>query len=429
MKNPGCLRKVLIGIILLMSISSALVYFTFVKGMYKAEEVEYTAIVIENGLLFSGLDEIPNQQRILIRKGSISCIGSACEVPENAKIIDASGLSVLPALTDLGIQFYRASGEDRNSSSFQQFISFTQQRPEVRQNFHLAGISTIRSIGDAPQNILVLKEQVESGKLAGPRIYTSGLMITAPEAYPQINAYKDNAFMQENGVMIIDGPNSIAESLETLTDLEVDGIKIVYKSFGGQLPIITFEEMESIISKGKEKNLWISVLTGSNQELSDALNAGAEVIESGTSEAIDSTTLKLLVEKRALYLPMLSSLEADTAALKVQLENVQRMYKAGARIGAASDNQPYQRFGKSLQRELELLAKSGLTPDEVIRAASIEAAISLKTDDRFGSLEEGKWADILITAGKPWENIGDIKAVKYLIQEGKVVVEEGKVLD
>jgi len=395
--------------------------------MYKAEEAEYTVLVIENGTVFSGLNEIPRVQRVLIRNEAISCIGQDCEVPQDAKIIDASGMVLLPALTDLGVQFYRASGEDRRSSSFRQFFSFTQQRPEVRKNFHRAGISTIRSIGDAPQNILVLKEQLASDKLAGPRIFASGLMLTAPNAYPQINEYQDNAFMQENGVRIIEGPNSIVAAIEELQELEVDGIKIVYKSFDKQYPIISYPELEEIISKAKDHNLWISVLTGSNEELQDALNAGAEIIESGTKEPIDDSTIQLLVEREVLYLPMLSSLEEDSSLLQIQMQNVKRLYQAGARIGVASDNKPYQSFGKSLQREMELLVASGISAREVILAASMEAAISLHTDDRLGTLEEGKWADILITKGTPWNDIADIKNISFLIQEGKIVVENGEV--
>lgn len=429
MNNPGCLRKILIGIILSVSLSSAIVYFTFTKGMYKGEPAEYTSIFIKNGTLFTGLDVEPSQQNILITKESISCLGADCEVPENARVIDANNLAVLPALTDLGVQFYRASGEDRNASSFEQFLSFTRQRPEVRKNFHRAGISTIRSIGDAPQNILVLRDQLASGKLAGPRLYASGLMISVEGGYPQVTDYQGNDFMLENGVQLIQGPNSISECMEKLQELEVDGLKLVYRSFDKQYPILEFEEMESLIKQGKKLNLWISVLTGSNQEIQEAIEAGAEILEFGTKEAIDSLSILKLVESQAIYLPMLSHLEEDEAALNLQSENVARIYQAGGRIGVASDNRAYQSFGKSLQRELELLVGAGIPAPEVLRMASFGAAMGLKTDDRFGSIEIGKWADIILTEGKPWENISDIKRVQYLIQDGKIVLEKGKIID
>ncbi|MEM6802592.1 MAG: amidohydrolase family protein [Bacteroidota bacterium] len=429
MNNPGWLRKALIVLILIISISSAFLYFAFNKGLYKAPEIEYSSIFIENALVFTGLNREIKQENILIRGEDIACMGKDCEKPEGAIFIDATDLAVMPALSDLGVQFYRISGENRGLSSFEQFISFTRQRPEVRKNFHRAGISNIRSVGDAPQNILVLKEQIESSKLLGPRIYAAGLMITAPGGHPIATEYKGNEFMLNNGVRILQNSKEIPALLADLAGQKIDGLKIVYRSYGGKYPILQTDLLEKLIEAGKEKGFWISVLTGSNQEVRDAVLAGAESIEFGTEESLDSSLVALIKEKESLYIPMLSSLEADEQALSRQMENVRKLIEAGAQIGVASDNPPYQRFGISLQRELELLAQADMPPSEILKMASLGAAISLKADDRWGSLEEGKLADILICEGKPWENISDIKKVQYLIQEGSLIMQKGALVE
>lgn len=429
MNNPGWLRKGLIVLILLISVSSAFLYFTFNSGLYKVEEIEYSSIYLENVWVFTGLNKEIKQSNILIRGEDISCIGQDCDKAEDAVHIDATNLAAMPALADLGVQFYRISGENRGLSSFEQFMSFTRQRPEVRKNFHLAGITNIRSVGDAPQNILVLKDQIENSKLAGPRIYAAGLMITAPGGHPIASEYKGNEFMLSNGVRSLSDAEQIPALLQELSDQKIDGLKIVYRSFGGKYPILPKDILEKLIAAGKEKGFWISVLTGSNEELKEAVNAGAESIEFGTAESLDSSLVALIKEKESLYIPMLSSLEADEKALAQQRENVRKLSEAAAQIGVASDNPPYQRFGVSLQRELELLVEAGIPAEKVLKMASLGAAISLKADDRWGSLEVGKRADILICEGKPWEDISDIKKIKYLIQEGRLVIKKGALVE
>ncbi|MEL6256345.1 MAG: amidohydrolase family protein, partial [Bacteroidota bacterium] len=395
----------------------------------EVEEIEYTSIYIKGGTLFSGLNEEDKKRNILIRAESISCIGDECEIPDEALVIDAEGMYIMPAFMDLGVQFYKASGEDRNSSSFQQFLSFTRQRPDVRKNFHRAGITTIRSVGDAPQNILVLREQLESGKLAGPRLYAAGLMLSVKTGYPLASEYQGNEFMLQNGAKSLTGPNELQEALEELEELEVDGFKLVYKSFDGKYSIMEAGIMQAVLEKANERNLWASVLTGNNEELKTAVEAGAKLIEGGSIEALDSNLVKLLQEKEVTYLPMLSSLEEKTDVLAIQKENVRKLYDAGVSIGLASDNKTYQSFGKSLQREMELLQEAGLAPSEIIKAAGLGAAISIKVDDRLGSIEEGKLADILISSGKAWEDISHVKSLQYVIQDGKLVMDKGKLIN
>lgn len=429
MNNSSLLRKVLIAIILLVSLSSAFLYFTFTRGMYAMEEIEYKSVFIKNGTIFSGLNEDEIKTNILIRGESISCLGDDCDIPEDARVIDAEGMYIMPAFMDLGVQFYRASGEDKELSSFQQFLSFTRQRPEVRKNFHLAGISSIRSVGDAPQNILVLREQLSIGKLAGPRLYAAGLMLGIDGGYPLATAYQGNEFMLENGARSLSGPNELQEALEELEDLEVDGFKVVYKSFNGQYPIMEAGIMEEVLKEAEKRNMWASVLTGTNEELRTAVEAGAKLIEGGSEEKLDSNLVKLLAENEVRYLAMLSSLEENPDQLALQKENVQMLYDAGVSIGVASDNKAYQRFGISLQREIELLVEAGIPASEVIKAASLGAAISMKVDDRLGSIEEGKFADILIASGKAWEDISQIKNLQYVIQEGKIVMDQGELVN
>ena len=429
MNDSSLLRKVLIAIILLVSLSSAFFYFTFTRGMYAMEEIEYTSIFIKNGTIFSGLNEEERKTNILVRGESISCLGEDCEIPEDARVIDAEGMFIMPAFMDLGIQFYRASGEDKELSSFQQFLSFTRQRLEVRQNFHLAGITSIRSVGDAPQNILVLREQLAVGKLAGPRLYAAGLMLSIDGGYPLATEYQGNEFMLENGARSLSGPNELREALEELEDLEVDGFKVVYKSFNGKYPIMEAGIMEAVLEEAEKRNMWASVLTGNSEELKVAVEAGAKLIEGGTDQKLDSNLVRLLAENEVNYLPMLSSLEENPSQLAQQIENVKMLYAAGVSIGIASDNRAYQRFGISLQREMELLVEAGIPAAAVLKAASLGAAISLKVDDRLGSIEEGKFADILISSGKAWEDISQAKKLQYVIQEGKIVMEKGQLVN
>jgi len=417
----------LIFIILLTSFSIAIIYTTYTSGLYEAPDMPEKPLAITGGWVFNGTGTAPFAATVVVEAGEITCVEPDCEVPADARRIDASGMAILPGLIELQAQFYAPSPESRELSRIKQLLEFTQQRPEVRRNLHRAGITGLRSVGDAPENILALRQQVREGDLAGPSVFAMGALFTAPGGYPVSSYYVGNQFLIEGGTRQVRTATEARAAATTLLDLGVDGLKAIFFDRQGRDPRLAPEVLRALGDLAQAQGRWYSVHTGSNEEVRAAAQAGANLIEYGTGEPLDSLTLAILQENPPLYLPMLNRLQENAEALAVAQENIRLLYQAGIPVGAGGDPEGDRYFGRSLQRELELLVEAGLPDSVVLREATGTAARYLKLDDQRGSVAPGLRADLLIVPGKPWEDIRALRKVTWLLQEGRVVVQDGKV--
>lgn len=110
--------------------------------------------------------------------------------------------------------------------------------------------------------------------------------------------------------------------------------------------------------------------------------------------------------------------------MKPALVNAKAVAAGGVRIAAGTDTQGMSMaFGASLHRELELLVQAGLSPTAALLAATRDAAMALHADKELGTVEPGKVADLVLVAGRPWQNISDIRNVRLVIQAGRVMVD------
>jgi imidazolonepropionase-like amidohydrolase len=109
------------------------------------------------------------------------------------------------------------------------------------------------------------------------------------------------------------------------------------------------------------------------------------------------------------------------AGLERAFASVARAAAAGVRIGAGTSSDV---FGPSMHRELELLVEAGLSPAAALVAATRDGARALRAERDLGTIEPGKLADLALVAGRPWERITDMRAVRIVVQSGRVVARE-----
>ena len=404
--------------------------------------------VVEGGTLFDGTGNARQEDaRIVVEQGRISCVGSDCRIPENAKIIDASGLAVLPAFTDLHVHF-TAPVEDYNTQlSMGESWSFLRGRPSARRAFHGAGVTTIRSVGDPvgsprwspgnPIDILRLEKRVESGALAGPKIYTTGPIFTAPRGHPVGTLFRNNKAFIETAARQVDDARTAREEVRKLARQGVDGIKAVYDDgpVSGTIPRLKPEVLNAVTEEAHSLDLWVAVHTNSPEEVSRAVQAGADTIEHGALESqdLDQQTISTMRERGVVYVPTLAVAEEFSQQnstfrqlFENALSNLEKVAEGDVKIGVGTDTQGAgMAFGESFHRELRLLVRAGLTPEEALLAATRNAAQALRTEDQFGTIEEGKRADLLLVEGRPWEDVSAVENVHTVVQEGRVVVGGG----
>ena len=459
----GYLLRILAAGIVLILLAACALFIAYNRGLYTGRPPAHGTLVIRGGMLFDGTGHARLENALLvIEEEHVACIGAGCRIPDGARVIEATGLSILPGLVDLHIHFGAPVEQDLNRPFLLRMWDYARQRPRYRRSFLEAGVTTIRSVGDVVGtwgDILGLKRQIISGQRTGPRIYAVGPIFTAPEGHPAGTIFRGNSFLIENATRQVTDSGAARVEVRRLVHEGVDGIKAVYDQSGGRLPRLSLEVLQAIAEEAHRHGLWVAVHTGSAQEVREAVLVGADTIEHGAARSclLDANTIALMRSHGVTYVPTLAVLEAQLHLVEtgerpghVPLEfwqelqeligrqgsnrlmrpamvNVREAAAGGVRIGAGSDTQGgSMAFGTSLHRELELLVQAGLSPTEALLAATRNAAMALHADKDLGTIEPGKVADLVLVAGQPWERISDVRNIRLVIQGGQVVVDKGR---
>ncbi len=424
--KSGCLRPLLIGIIGLTLISGFTIFFVFTRGLYRAPDVLDQPLVIEGAQVFDGDSLLPGTPTLVVEQGQITCLGD-CEVPTDARRIDGSGMSLLPGLIDGYARFYAPTQENLSRSDLGGLLSFIKQRPEVRRHLMAAGVTTLFSAGDLPQNILLLKDQQSTGDLAGPRIRSAGPDFTAQGGFP-LDLYEGNENLEEEAVRAPNSPAKAQQEAAKLLGYGLDAVKVVYDDFNGDLPKLDRGTLRALIAVADNKGAYAVVRCGTAEDLRTAAKLGARVLAYGPAAALDSATMALMRAQDVVYYPMLARRpRAEHPRLR---KNIQALLDAGVEIGIGSDPRgEAQQFGRSLHDELIAQVEAGRSHTDALVAATRLNARTLRIDDRTGQISPGMAADLILVQGRPWDHIEDIRQVRWVIQQGRIMVEQGEVVE
>ena len=424
--KSGCLRPLLIGIIGLTLVSGITIFFVFTRGLYRAPAMLEQPLVIQGAQVFDGDSLLPGTPTLLIEQGNITCLGN-CDTPPDARVIDASGLSLLPGLIDGYTRFYAPTQENLSRSDLGGLLSFIKQRPDVRRHLMAAGVTTLFSAGDLPRNILLLKDQQATGDLAGPRIRSAGPDFTAEGGFP-LNLYAGNENLEKEAVRTPNSPAKAQQEAAKLLGYGLDAVKIVYDDHNGDLPKLDRETLKALIAVADDKGAYAVVRCGTDEDLRTAAELGARVLAYGPAAPLDSATMALMREKDLVYYPLLARRpRAEHPRLR---ENIQALLAAGVAVGIGSDPRgEEQQFGRSLHDELAAQVQAGRSPLDALVAVTRLNARTLRIDDRSGQISQGMAADLVLVQGRPWDDIEAIRQVRWVIQEGRIMVEQGEVVE
>lgn len=429
------------------------------------------ALVIRGGTLVDvrAGKEVPNTV-VLIRGERIEQVAAeqSVEIPQGAQIVDARGKWIIPGMIDS----HAHAGDDAG----------------IPVKLYLAnGVTTIRNPGGNVTLLRLTREKLLSGEMVGPRLYFSGnildgnppvwaggsLLVDTPErAKSAVN------FLADQGVDFVKVYNNVKEPelkaiLEaanarglpvaghiprTLTmshAIEMGMTRLEHIRITGR-EMLSAEEAEKIdpLPVGKrEAMLWQRFDLGS-QRFRDLVKRLAEsrvfldptlVIDeyynasNAEAERKDPNNKYLAAEflegaaqgfQNPLFQIPPELKTAAVEALRKEQRFVGMCNEAGVRIIAGTDGPGMGRLlpGFGLQRELELLVEAGLSPLQALRAATSTAAEALGKEDRLGTLEPGKLADLVVLDADPLTEIQNVKKVRTVVQGGKLF-EPSKLLE
>jgi imidazolonepropionase-like amidohydrolase len=331
-------------------------------GCKAPEESGVKAIV--GAILIDGTGGPPISDSVITVEGSrIRAVGSrtSLPVPAAADKIDGSGKFLVPGLIDLDARLNTAAG-----------------RPGIRESldrYLRSGVTSLRSTADGP-DILALRQQEREGALVSARLFAAGRA---------------------------ESPRQV----EKLAAAHVDAIEI-----GVDQPAI----VERILDESR--NYRIPVIAGA------FTLAGARVaVDNGAAsllqmvrdtETIDPAFISRLRDLRIVFAPALARL--DPSQLAIAKRNTKRLAEGGVLIGLASGDDTF--------REMDLLADCGLSPADVLLAATRNGAAALRQLDQLGTLEPGKRADLLLLSANPAEDIRNVQKIDRVMLDGHWIERE-----
>lgn len=366
--------------------------------------------------------------------------------PKGAETIDLKNKTVLPGLIDCHVHIEWEQSRSSYSERYTLNPADIAFRAVVYARRTLdIGFTTVRDLGGTGVNI-ALRNAINAGWAQGPRILTVGhaISITGGHGDATTGAKWDLFDPPGPEMGIADGPDECRAAVREQIKQGADGIKVcatggvLSLARDGTLPHYAQDELNTIVQTARDLGVPVAAHAHGDEGMRRAVEAGVASIEHGTF--MSEATMDAMIQHGTYLVPTLTAGQAvsDSAlyakgffpevvrkkAIEIcpQLKaTAGKAYKKGVKIAFGTDS-GVSPHGKN-NLEFGLLAEAGMKNADILRAATIEAATLLRMNDRIGSLEAGKWADIIAVEGNPLEDIRAMTKVVFVMKEGKVVRE------
>ena len=379
---------------------------------------------------------IEGDRIVAVRKGYVA----ADEFDGEARIVDLRNQFVLPGLMDMHVHLQGQLGPDNDSETLKMSDQLKQMRSiHFAMNTLLAGFTTVRDTGSSPQEMYALRDAINNGWIDGPRIIAAGgVGITGGHA--DISGVNPELMELWTSVNVCDGPYDCRRATRNAIKYGADLIKIT--STGGVLTDratgtgqqMEMDELIEVVQAAKSMGRKVASHAHQEDGIIAALEAGVDSIEHGSYAGPDAIRLflksgaylvpTLLAGKTVATMAVESDLMSDAIrekAIRVGNDmtgNFAKAYKAGVNIAYGTDS-GVSRHGDNAQ-EAVLMVESGMSEMEVLVAATINAADLIDMSDSIGTIEAGKYADIIAVDRSPLNDIEELLDVDFVMKGGKV---------
>lgn len=390
-------------------------------------------LVLRGGRIFDGTGAAVHEGTLVIERNKISKIlpVSSTDWPKNAELIDVAGKTILPGLIDLHthLTYPLTEGDVLHAPSE---ADATLRAVEKLRYFIESGITSVRDVGSQGDVTFRLKEWVRENRLVGPRIFPAGQFITAEGGHSTENT-PDEWIKEMGATRIATGPDDWRLAVREQFHKGADVIKL-----GSHFSV---EEVKAAVQEAHELGLKVTV-DSETFYIQRAVEAGADTIEHPLPRTDE--TIQLMAKRGTAADPTLipyqiifeewggyfgSTSRRFTFSNEANLEMLKKLKRAGIKCGVGTDLilHWYRYLPGPYIRELKNFVVAGWTVPEALTAATKTNSEILDMDDRLGTLQPGKLADVLVVDGKPDANLDDLNKVDLVIRDGFTVVQGGKV--
>jgi imidazolonepropionase-like amidohydrolase len=377
-------------------------------------------------------------QIILVRGTKIEAVGANVAVPDGAKVIDLSKMTVLPGLVDCHTHLADlAEAEPLDVLQRTAAESAFAAIPNASVTL-LAGFTTVRDVGVYRAfNDVAMRDAIARGIIIGPRMYVAGAYVTISQGAgamtglaPDIQLPWDLHYGEANS------PWEVRQKIRELAHRGADHIKILSTgavlTHGSNPKSIEFtpEELRAAVEEAANFGLRVAAHAHAAEGIKNAIRAGVASVEHAT--LIDDEGIAL-AKQHGTYLDMdiydeeciqsapdtpADFLQHDRDLAEAQRRNFTKAVRAGVKMTFGTDAGVCPHGINA--RQFAFMVKYGMTPMQAIQAATVNAADLIGHSELFGSITAGKSADIIAVNGDPLADIRELEHVHFVMKEGKV---------
>jgi imidazolonepropionase-like amidohydrolase len=406
---------------------------------------------IHAGRLIDGTGQAPRERvTILVHDDRITRVEAGFTTPSGAEVIDLSASTVLPGLIDDHVhitQGFHKGDPIRAAMTRTDFDAAIDSTVYARDTL-MAGFTSARDVGATTEVIVALKRAINAGVIPGPRLWVAGKPLSPTGGHGDEANGLDPELQHPHWTdNLVDSPEAARKAVRTLKRQGADLIKIMpsggVASIGDNpaLQLMADDEIKAVIDTAHSLGMKVAAHAHGKQAIDHTIALGVDSIEHGTYA--DAESYKLFKAHGVYLVPTQlvgvkiyehakahpedlnpDSVRKTFEVIPTMLKNLHDAYAAGVKIAFGTDTFGMSNHGENAQ-EFKLLVNAGMPPMEAIKAATWNAADLIGDTADIGSVQAGRYADIIAVDGDPLKDVTVLETVPFVMKGGVIYKSKG----
>lgn len=406
-------------------------------------------VVIHAGTLIDGVSRTPRSRvSILVRDDRIVSVESGFVTPPDAEVIDLSQQTVLPGFIDCHDHITGGDARRdmmRGTPEKQTFETMRNMRATLR-----GGFTTIRDVGGNIDVLRAMKQGMAAGQVIGPRLWVAGFSIVPTGGHGDPYNNLDSQWRRTDDTLTLPVISGALEARKAVREMQKRGADLIKVTVTGgvasrntdvNIQTMSDDEIKSVVGTAHMLGLKVAAHAHGKPGIDAAIRDGVDSIEHGTYS--DAETYKLMKEHGTFMVPTLfAGLEiaeetrknpdkfAPDVVWKAQnvtptmKANAFNAWKAGVKVALGTDQLGYRPHGQNAF-EFQYMVDAGIPPMDAIMAGTSSAAELIGAPQDIGSVQPGRYADIVAVKGDPLKDITVLQSVQFVMKGGTVYKSDG----